>query len=194
MKIYIIVLSIALGFTFVAGCGVQNTPQQDISSQNTAPVNETQTQSKQNEEALQAEIDSLRKELDSLKNGQDGTKADNTQNAEAQLEASAAGSQQEQTQNNSGQTSQQSNTVPKSTPAPAYSAPQSNVAIDLEQAKQIALQKVPGATEQNLAIHLDFDDGFYVYEGDIWYDRMEYEFDIDANSGTILKWEQEYWH
>lgn len=123
----------------MTGCGIKNTPRQDISPQNTVPVKETQTQ------------------------------------------------------DNNKQASQQNETVPKSTLSPAYSTSQSNVSVSLEQAKQIALQKVPGATEQNLAIHLDFDDGFYVYEGDIWYDRMEYEFDIDANSGTILKREQEYW-
>lgn len=68
-----------------------------------------------------------------------------------------------------------------------------DVQISLEEATQIALERVPGATEQNISIQLDFDDGWYVYEGDIIYNRMEYEFDIDANTGAILKWEQERW-
>ena len=68
-----------------------------------------------------------------------------------------------------------------------------NVAISMEEAKSIALSRVQGATEQNMSIKLDFDDGWYVYEGEIMYNGMEYEFDIDANSGTILKWESERW-
>ena len=38
---------------------------------------------------------------------------------------------------------------------------------------------------------LDRDDGVYKYEGDIIYNGMEYEFEIDANSGTILEWSEE---
>ena len=30
-------------------------------------------------------------------------------------------------------------------------------------------------------------------EGEIFYNGMEYEFEIDADSGNILKWEEERW-
>ena len=66
-----------------------------------------------------------------------------------------------------------------------------NVAISQEQAVQIALERVPGATEQNMRIKLDYDDGRYVYEGEIRYNYREYDFEIDANSGTILEWSEE---
>lgn len=69
----------------------------------------------------------------------------------------------------------------------------SGVAVTLEEAQGIALERVPGATAQNISIELDEDDGWYIYEGDIVYDGMEYEFEIDANSGNILKWEEERW-
>ena len=65
--------------------------------------------------------------------------------------------------------------------------------ISMEEAIQIALERVPGATEQDISIELDRDDGWYIYEGDILYNRMEYEFEIDADTGTILKWEEERW-
>lgn len=66
-----------------------------------------------------------------------------------------------------------------------------NVAISQDQAVQIALERVPGATEQNMRIKLDYDDGRYVYEGEIRYNYREYDFEIDANSGTILEWSEE---
>ena len=55
------------------------------------------------------------------------------------------------------------------------------------------LERVPGAAANDLRIHLDHDDGRLVYEGEIVYDRMEYEFKIDALSGSILEWESERW-
>ena len=38
---------------------------------------------------------------------------------------------------------------------------------------------------------LDRDDGKWIYEGDILYKNMEYEFEIDAETGKILSWEEE---
>ena len=31
----------------------------------------------------------------------------------------------------------------------------------------------------------------YIYEGDIYYQQKEYEFEIDANNGSFLKWSEE---
>ena len=63
--------------------------------------------------------------------------------------------------------------------------------ITEEQARQIALAKVPGATASDIRLHLDRDDGRYEYEGSIFYNYMEYEFTIDATTGTIVDWEVE---
>ena len=70
---------------------------------------------------------------------------------------------------------------------------QGNTQISLEDAKKLALDRVPGATEQNMKIELDYDDGYYKYEGEIIYDQKEYEFEIDANTGTFLEWSEERW-
>ncbi len=64
-------------------------------------------------------------------------------------------------------------------------------AISREEAIALALERVPGATEQDLRIELDYDDGQQKYEGDIIYNQREYEFEIDANSGTFLEWSEE---
>lgn len=63
-------------------------------------------------------------------------------------------------------------------------------AISLEQAKQLLLDKVPGAQIKEL--ELDTDDGRLIYEGELRKGRMEYEFEMDANTGSFLEWEQEY--
>ena len=57
--------------------------------------------------------------------------------------------------------------------------------------KKIALAKVPGATENDIRLNLDRDDGKLRYEGKIIYDGMEYDFEIDAYSGAIQEWEAE---
>ena len=66
-----------------------------------------------------------------------------------------------------------------------------DVAISREEAIDIALAKVPGATESDIRIELDHDDGRYKYEGNIIYERVEYDFEIDANSGDVLEWSEE---
>lgn len=63
--------------------------------------------------------------------------------------------------------------------------------ITIDEAKKIALKKVPGAKDKNIKIKLDRDDGKTVYEGKIVYKETEYEFEIDAESGRILEWESE---
>ncbi len=65
--------------------------------------------------------------------------------------------------------------------------------ISLEKARSIALAKVPGASASDVRIHLDRDDGRQIYEGEIYYNRMEYEFEIDAFTGNIIEWSKERW-
>lgn len=70
-------------------------------------------------------------------------------------------------------------------------ANQTEVAISEEEATNLALERVPGASAQDLRIQLEFDDGVHKYEGDIIYDGKEYDFEIDANTGTFLEWSEE---
>ena len=66
-----------------------------------------------------------------------------------------------------------------------------NVAVSMEQATQIALNRVPGAGQQDIRINLDYDDGRQKYEGDIIYQQIEYDFEIDANTGDVIEWSEE---
>lgn len=64
--------------------------------------------------------------------------------------------------------------------------------IGEEKARSIALAKVPGAQASHVRkLKLDYDDGRWEYEVEIRYNGMEYEGEIDAVSGDILKWEAE---
>lgn len=77
----------------------------------------------------------------------------------------------------------------QTTEAPASQTP--TPAVSEADAKKAALDRVPGAAEQDLRMELEYDDGRYIYEGDIYYQQKEYEFEIDANNGSFLKWSEE---
>ena len=100
---------------------------------------------------------------------------DASQNAGSQDAQNGQSTQNTQTQNNQGQNSG------------------ANVAVSEADARAAALARVSGATDTDIKIELDFDDGQYIYEGDIIYDGKEYEFEIDANTGNFLKWSEERW-
>ena len=129
------------------------------------------------EAELQNEINELRQEIDDLRAGQEGQDADAQTQAPAD-DAQAGGAEQpaDDSQGNDTQNAQSGNGQ-----------------ISLEEARDIALARVEGATASNISIELDHDDGWYVYEGEIFYNGMEYEFEIDASSGNILKWEEDRW-
>ena len=66
-----------------------------------------------------------------------------------------------------------------------------NVAVSEADARHAALERVPGATDADIRMELEFDDGYYIYEGDIIYQQVEYEFEIDAQTGNFLKWSED---
>ena len=72
-----------------------------------------------------------------------------------------------------------------------YQPQQTGTQITEQAAKQIVLDRVSGASERDLRIHLDQDDGRPVYEGELIYGGMEYEFELDAQTGTVLEWSAE---
>ena len=65
-------------------------------------------------------------------------------------------------------------------------------AITADQAREIALAEVPGASVSDIwEFETDRDDGRLEYDCKIVYDGMEYEFSIDGSSGAIMGWESE---
>ncbi|WP_294157316.1 PepSY domain-containing protein [uncultured Clostridium sp.] len=84
---------------------------------------------------------------------------------------------------------------------PSYkpSLPSSNMSaasndIGYEEAKQIALNHagVNANYIRSFKCKLDFEYGIKVYEVEFKYGNMEYEYDINASNGSIIKFDKEY--
>lgn len=73
-----------------------------------------------------------------------------------------------------------------------YAASETDGIISRDKAIEIVLAKVSGASKDDVWIELDNDDGHQVYEGEIRYNRKEYEFELNAEDGSILEWSEEY--
>lgn len=93
-------------------------------------------------------------------------------------------------QNNQGTQNTQNSQNTESTQN-THHIEQDHVGVSVEQARELALARVPGASESDIIIELDYDDGRYKYEGDIIYNNRQYDFEIDANTGNFLEWEEE---
>ncbi len=87
---------------------------------------------------------------------------------------------------NGGAQGQQGNGAQNS----SSSSSSSGVKISMEEAKQIALQRLPGAVL--VEIEFDRDDGICVYEGELRLERQEVDFEINALTGAVVKWDVDY--
>ena len=63
--------------------------------------------------------------------------------------------------------------------------------MSYDEAANLALARVPGATDRNLRMKRDHDHGIPTYEGKIRYNGYEYEFEIDATTGEFIEWSSE---
>ena len=78
---------------------------------------------------------------------------------------------------------------------PSAATGATTASITADQAKEIALAEVPGATSSDIyEFEVDRDDGRIEYEGKIIYNNVEYEFTIDGYSGAIREWDAEPFH
>lgn len=83
--------------------------------------------------------------------------------------------------------------TPTGTPSPAPSAtpaPSAGAQITEAKAREIAQDRAPGA--QIVKCKLDRDHGQLIYELELREGRTEYECEISAASGEVLKWEADY--
>lgn len=63
--------------------------------------------------------------------------------------------------------------------------------IGEDQAREIALGRAEGTNPNVYELYQDWDDGRAVYEGEMVDDTYRYDFEIDAATGDVLKWERE---
>lgn len=68
-----------------------------------------------------------------------------------------------------------------------------NDILSVEEATALVLERIDGATENDMRIRLDYDDGRLIYEGKVWYGGYEYEFELYAETGRFLDWERDRW-
>ena len=81
--------------------------------------------------------------------------------------------------------------TPVPAPAPDNTVTEKTEYITAQRAKEIAVAHA-GVDAQYIECELDREKGRYVYEVDFQVDRYEYEYEIDAISGEILKCEKEF--
>lgn len=74
----------------------------------------------------------------------------------------------------------------------AQKDPIQNQGLTIGEAVNMVLERVPGATRGNIKIEEDIENYQKIYEGEIKYNGYEYEFEIDAATGSWIKWEQEW--
>lgn len=75
---------------------------------------------------------------------------------------------------------------------PHSTAVQEGKTITEAEAKKIALDKITGAADKDIReFKSEYDNGKLIYEGKIYFEQKEYEFEIDGSDGTILEWDVE---
>lgn len=72
----------------------------------------------------------------------------------------------------------------------AYRQPNNPVSED--QVKTLVQQKVPGAPLSDIRVWQESDDGRLRYEGNLSYNNIYYEFEVDSQTGIILDWNADY--
>ena len=120
-----------------------------------------------------------------VSNGNENNIESTTQNS---TESNVQNSSESSTENNNVNTSQDNNT----------NNAQNNIVnntgnISLDKAKEIALSHAGLSADQVtfVKVKMDFDDGIQKYEIEFYYNYREYSYEIDANTGNILSYEQD---
>ena len=120
-----------------------------------------------------------------VSNGNENNIESTTQNS---TESNVQNSSESSTENNNVNTPQDNNT----------NNAQNNIVnntgnISLDKAKEIALSHAGLSADQVtfVQVNMDFDDGIQKYEIEFYYNYREYSYEIDANTGNILSYEQD---
>lgn len=129
----------------------------------------------------QAAASGSKTEINTQSGSQSGTQSSSQSSAGSSSSQGSAGSSQSQSgfqpaQKPSGGTSQSGGSS-------------TSQLISADKAKSIVLAKIGNNSAFIKELELDRDDGIYQYEGEAYYNGYEYDFEINASSGVIIKWE-----
>ena len=61
--------------------------------------------------------------------------------------------------------------------------------ISIDEARNLALSKVPGASARDIHITGGYEDGLVLYQGEILFNNMEYDFEINGYTAEFTEWE-----
>lgn len=61
----------------------------------------------------------------------------------------------------------------------------------MDEAVTLIQENVPGSSAEDIRIWEERDDGWTLYEGNLYYDGVSYEFEIDPETGIIFNWSEE---
>ena len=64
--------------------------------------------------------------------------------------------------------------------------------VTMDEAIALIQDEVPGAAADDIRIWEERDDGWTRYEGNLYYDGVSYEFEIDPETGIIFDWSEEH--
>ena len=117
-----------------------------------------------------------------------GNKTNTESTTQNSTESNVQNSSESSTENNNVNTPQDNNT----------NNVQNNIVnntgdISVDKAKEIALSHAGLSADQVTFVqaNMDFDDGIQKYEIEFYYNYREYSYEIDANTGNILSYEQD---
>lgn len=117
-----------------------------------------------------------------------GNKTNTESTTQNSTESNVQNSSESSTENNNVNTPQDNNT----------NNAQNNIVnntgdISVDKAKEIALSHAGLSADQVtfVQVNMDFDDGIQKYEIEFYYNYREYSYEIDANTGNILSYEQD---
>ena len=155
----------------------EKTEQQQKEQQNNQQQSEQQAQ----QEAQQQQADQSQSNSNSNQN------SGSTNSGSSSSGGGNSGGGSSSSGSSSGGSSSEGSSGGESSPGGGQS---SEPLISEAQAISIVLKKVPGAGKEHIAsFGRDYDDGRWIYEGEIIYNGLEYDFEIDAMTGNILEWE-----
>ncbi len=60
-----------------------------------------------------------------------------------------------------------------------------------DEVRELVAERLPDVDLSRMRLELDWDDGRRVYEGEVRDGRVEYDFELDAETGEFLKWEED---